>query len=115
MHEQAGSKLDGEISRLVFGEVLSRVPPFSTDNASADLLLWRLAQSGVAFKVQEFENGHHCMLWSGAAAPRRGLATGNARSRPLAICRAVLRLCADAPLRPPARPPGAPAPSPAGI
>jgi len=94
MLEQAGPELDQEVARLVLGERPSAALPFSTDNASADLLLWRLAQSGVAFKVQELEELHHCMLWDGRARPREGLATGSSGSRPLAICLAVLRLYA---------------------
>jgi hypothetical protein len=110
MREQPGFELDREVWRLVFGEASVRVPPFSIDNASADLLLWRLAQSGVAFKVQELDDVHYCMLWSGAAAPRPGLATGSAGTRPLAICRAVLRLWEVAPLRSGPRPSGGPRP-----
>jgi hypothetical protein len=95
MPESAGPALDREIARRLFGEEPPRVPPYSTDNASADLLLWQLAQAGVAFKVQELEGRHYCMLWNG---PGRGLTTRSALHRPLAICHAALDLCARWPL-----------------
>jgi hypothetical protein len=85
----AGPGLDREVSRRVLGIDDPRVPPYSTENRAADVLLWRLSQRGVAFKVQEVEGQHFCMLWNGAP---RGLSTGRSPSRPLAICRAALEL-----------------------
>jgi hypothetical protein len=85
----AGPGLDREVSRRVLGIDDPRVPPYSTENCAADVLLWRLSQRGVAFKVQELEGQHFCMLWNGAP---RGLSTGRSPSRPLAICRAALEL-----------------------
>jgi len=89
MSSDAGPGLDLEVSRRVLGTENPRVPPYSTEDRAADLLLWRLAQQGVAFKVQELEGRHYCMLWNGG---QRGLSTGSAVSRPLAICLAVLEL-----------------------
>jgi hypothetical protein len=97
MTETAGPSLDREIALRAFGEQLVRAPAYSTDNASADLLLWRLAKLGVAFRVQELDGGHFCMLWFGSARPGRVLTTAHAESRPLAIARAVLELCGDGP------------------
>jgi hypothetical protein len=85
----AGPGLDREVSRRVLGIDDPRVPPYSTENRAADVLLWRLSQRGVAFKVQELEGEHFCMLWNGAP---RALSTGKSLSRPLAICRAALEL-----------------------
>jgi len=90
MPEPAGSKLDRQIARSLFGDNSARVPPYSTSDAAADLLLWRLAQTGVAFQVQEFEGRHYCLLWSGSRGP--GLVTASAESRPLSIGRAALDL-----------------------
>lgn len=91
MEIQSGSGLDREIAQRVLGDETARVPPYSTEDRAADLLLWRLAQRGVAFKVQELEGHHYCMLWSGG---ERSLSTGVSQSRPLAICRAALELSA---------------------
>ena len=91
MPELAGPVLDRELARRLLGEEPPGVPPYSTENAAADLLLWRLAQVGVAFKVQELEGRHYCMLWRGSP---EGLSTGSSISRPLAICRAALELAA---------------------
>jgi hypothetical protein len=110
MPEPAGPSLDREIARRLLGGSSPTVPPYSTENAAADLLLWRLAQVGVAFKVQELEGLHYCMLWREIPP---GLSTGSSTSRPLAICRAALELAAlsrrpvaspRAPRRPEARP-----------
>jgi hypothetical protein len=87
MSLSAGPRLDREVSLRVLGLEDPRVPPYSTEDRAADLLLWRLAQRGVAFRVQELEGLHYCMLWSGG---ERGLSTGSSPSRPLAICRAAL-------------------------
>ncbi len=56
---------------------------------AADLLLWRIAQLGVAFRVQELDGQHFCMLWHGAGgvrsdgsrrrAPRAGRSRSGAR------------------------------------
>jgi hypothetical protein len=108
MPEPAGPNLDREIARRLFGEESRRVPPYSTNNAAADLLLWRLAQSGVAFKVQELDGRHYCMLWSGSEGP--GLVTASSESRPLSIGRAALELGARLPHRTSRKPPSAPAP-----
>ena len=99
MTENAGPSLDREIAFRAFGEEAVRAPAYSTDNASADLLLWRIAQLGVAFRVQELEGLHYCMLWLAPEGSRRALTTASAESRPLAIGRAVLALCAEGPLR----------------
>jgi hypothetical protein len=94
MLDSAGPALDRKISRFVLGEDSPRVPAYSSDDAAADLLLWRLAQTGVAFKVQELDGRHYCMLWKSTGGPGRGLTTASAESRPFAICRAVLALSA---------------------
>jgi hypothetical protein len=91
MPELAGPALDREIARRLLGGNPSSVPPYSTENSAADLLLWRMAQVGVAFKVQELEGLHYCMLWRESPP---GLSTGSSVSRPLAICRAALELAA---------------------
>ncbi len=110
MAQFAGPSLDREIARLVFGETPPHVPPYSTDDAAADLLLWRIAQADVAFKVQPLDGVHYCMLWRSAPSRRR-LTVAHSESRPLAIGRAVLALCAEAPL-PTARLPRAKPPAP---
>ncbi len=92
MPEPAGPNLDRQIARSLFGDNSPRVPPYSTSDAAADLLLWRLAQTGIAFQVQEFEGLHYCMLWSGSRGP--GLVTASAESRALSIGRAALELAA---------------------
>ncbi len=112
MSEQAGPALDREIARNVLGEESPRILPYSTDNSAADLLLWRLAKAGVAFKVQELEGRHYCMLWLGR---EKGLSTGASDSRPLAICRAALELSSKCTLRMPRRLPAGPAPSEARV
>ena len=94
MPESAGPDLDRDIARSVLGEEHSVAPPYSTQNFAADLLLWRLAQLGVAFKVQELDGLHYCMLWRGS---QQGLSTGSSVSRPLAICRAAIDLAASSP------------------
>jgi hypothetical protein len=98
MSESAGPGLDLEIARCVFGEQPARVPAYSTDNVAADLLLWKIAQAGVAFKVQELEGKHYCMLWHGSGGSDRRLTTVSSESRPLAIGRAVLDHFANGPL-----------------
>ena len=97
MSQTAGFLLDREISRRVLGFDGHPIPPYSTEDRAADLLLWRLAQRGVAFKVQELDGQHYCMLWNGG---ERGLSTGCSPSRALAICRAALDLSARQPLAP---------------
>jgi hypothetical protein len=92
MPEPAGPNLDRRIARSLLGDNSPRVPPYSTSDAAADLLLWRLAQTGIAFQVQQFEGLHYCMLWSGSGGP--GLVTASAESRPLSIGRAALDLAA---------------------
>jgi len=92
MPEPAGPNLDRQIARSLFGDNSLRIPPYSTSDVAADLLLWRLAQMGTAFQVQEFEGLHYCMLWSGSGGP--GLVTASAVSRPLSIARAALDLAA---------------------
>lgn len=99
MTENAGPSLDREIAFRAFGEELIKAPAYSTDNATADLLLWRIAQLGVAFRVQEVDGQHFCMLWRGPAVPGRRLTTARSESRPLAIGSAVLALCAEEPLK----------------
>jgi len=101
MLEPAGPDLDRRIAQGLFGDRSPRVPPYSTSDAAADLLLWRLAQTGIAFQVQQFEGRHYCMLWSGTGGP--GLVTASAESRPLSIGRAALDLAARSP-QPGARP-----------
>ena len=91
MPASAGPGLDLEIASGVLGDRAPRAPAYSTENAAADLLLWRLAQTGVAFRVQWLDGKHFCVLWKES---QRGAATGSAASRPLAICRAALELCA---------------------
>jgi hypothetical protein len=100
MPASAGPLLDREIASGVLGDRAPRVPAYSTENAAADLLLWRLAQAGVAFRVQWLDGEHFCVLWKSS---QRGAATGSAASRPLAICRAALEL-----LRVSAAPPSPP-------
>jgi len=90
MTELPGPSLDLEITRRVFGEEPPRAPAYSTDNRAADLLLWRIAQAGVAFKIQELDGKHYCMLWHGSGDSDRRLTTVSSESRPLAISRAVL-------------------------
>jgi len=96
MSQSAGALLDREISRRVLGLDREPVPPYSTEDRAADLLLWRLSQRGIAFKVQELDGQHYCMLWSGG---ERGLSTGCSPSRPLAICRAAMDLSERASFR----------------
>jgi hypothetical protein len=97
MTQLAGPGLDREIARSVFAEEPVRVPPYSTDDRAADLLLWRIAQEGVGFEVQEVDGRHCCMLWRSAPTGRR-LTVAHSDSRPLAIARAALALCAEASL-----------------
>jgi len=104
MDAVAGAELDREIFRRVPGLPSVRVLPYSTDDASADLLLWRLAQTGVAFKVQRLDGRHLCILWR---SPRRSVATGSAESRALAICRAILTLTSEVPRDDPSGEPAA--------
>ena len=79
MTESAGPMLDLEISRRVLGEEPLRIPAYSTDDAAANLLLWRLAQTGVAFKIQELEGRHYCILWRGAEGPEPARGVGELR------------------------------------
>jgi hypothetical protein len=102
MFERAGPELDREVARRVFGEDRPQAPPYSAENTAADLLLWSIAQAGIAFKVQELDGVYHCVLWRGSTALRQGATTESAPTRPLAICRAALRLCAKSPLMAPA-------------
>jgi hypothetical protein len=90
MLELAGPDLDRQVAQNLFADHSPRVPPYSTSAAAADLLLWRLAQTGIAFQVRQFEGRHYCMFWSGAGGP--GLITASAESRPLSIGRAALDL-----------------------
>jgi hypothetical protein len=92
MNADAGAELDREIVRRVPGLPPGKVLPYSTDDSTADVLLWKLAQCGVAFKVQRLDGRHFCMLWR---SPRRAVATGTAETRPLAICRAILALTSE--------------------
>jgi hypothetical protein len=111
MPEPAGPSLDLEIARRVFGEQPVRVPAYSTDNVAADLLLWRIAQAGVAFKIQEIDGRHYCMLWHGSGGSDRRLTTVSSESRPLAIGRAALDHFANGPLRAPRKLEGEGSPS----
>lgn len=89
MHEAAGVDLDREVARLVFGTDPQRVPRFSSDDTIANLLLWKLAQTGISFKVRQLSGRTYCSLWGSGG---RGVITASADSRALAICRAVRAL-----------------------
>lgn len=95
----SGEALDREIARRVLALRMDTAPPFSTDEAAADDLANR-ASSGTGWR---FEISERADTWSAmwielppdsfARAPRRilSLVTATAPTRPLAICRALLK------------------------
>lgn len=95
----AGPDLDREIEQRVFGRQSSRpAPPFSTEDWTASTMAELVArQTGWTFDVMR-QDGVWSAMWierpQASAGPKRrvlSLVTATAPTRPLAICRALLR------------------------
>jgi hypothetical protein len=95
----SGEALDREIARRVLALGMETAPPFSTDEAAAEDLANRVA-NGTGWRFEISERGDTwSAMWielptaSSAGAPRRllSLVTATAPTRPLAICRALLK------------------------
>jgi len=94
-----GPDLDREIERRVFGRESSRpAPPFSTEDWTASTMAELVARrTGWTFDVMR-QDGVWSAMWierpQASAGPKRrvlSLVTATAPTRPLAICRALLR------------------------
>lgn len=113
MPEEAGPDLDRKVAEWLHGAAPAPVSKYSTEERAGEALLATLRERGVAFTVQEIDGVHYCIIWKCRNPPRERLAIGSAAARPLAICRAVLKLRLPPPSRGPARshgtrPPSAP-------
>jgi hypothetical protein len=92
---ESGPFLDRRIARLIDGPPKGgEHPPYSTDEAAAGELASRLESQGITSTFERDGDHWYCVIWT----PRQGdgvkerIASGSARTRPLAICRAVLNV-----------------------
>jgi hypothetical protein len=99
----AGPILDRLIELRVFGrKPLGDVPPYSTDDSAADLVIARLAQPPIRFMCLPSQDGwtfHWRKPSAAKGQPARKLSARYVRlvsaaapTRPLAVCRAALKL-----------------------
>ncbi len=102
---KAGPELDRRVSQEVFGiRGASRVPPYSTDNAAADLIVEHLKSPTLRCAIESFDE-RWLVVWWGKIAGKsidksERLSTSTARTRALAICRSALNLPASRRLPP---------------
>jgi hypothetical protein len=100
---EAGPVLDRLIELRVFGrKPIGEVPPYSTDEEAADLVVAHLGRAPMRSMCLRTEDGwtFHWRKPSAASPARKGKATARyvrlvsaaGRTRPLAICRAALKL-----------------------
>ena len=101
MLQEPGPDLDHEVARRLGEEGLTL--SYSTDLRAADELTARLAKLKVVAVCERFGTLWYCALSIDFGHARERLATGTGKTRPLALCRAVMNLPPES-LHPPAAP-----------
>ena len=91
MLREAGPALDSEVARRL-GEDQAPAASYSTDPAAADRLVSRLEKSAFFVTWIEAKPFWHCTLAISFSGVQERIATGTARTRTLALCRAVINL-----------------------
>jgi hypothetical protein len=113
---EAGPYLDRLVELRVFGrKPISSVPSYSTDEAAADLVIARLNRPPLRW--MSLKDGEawtfHWRAPAGdvsddsTAARYQRFVSASAPTRPLAVCRAALKLVQTTPARPHSEPPPA--------
>jgi hypothetical protein len=93
------------VAREIFGVAKpERVPHYSTEDASADLVLARLQSPALRCAIERFDD-RWLVVWWGKIPGKsidqsERLSTSTARTRALAICRSALNLPASRRLPP---------------
>jgi hypothetical protein len=94
---KAGPELDRRIAKEIFNaKNLDQVPPYSTDDSAAELVIAKLQTPTLRCGLEQFDGRWLCVWWVKFGVKKveksERLSMATARTRALAICRSALNL-----------------------